>query len=205
MAGLTAGVAHRRFLQDVLDDAVLPSALRHHPEVAALEIERQRLVKAFRDAEASGSGGGTSQQDYIAERARALREGRDLPPAPPTAAELAAGAEERQRNIAAAEAALLAHADLICEVMRAHPEWEDEVRAAMKAARDEAEEARRRADQAEQRAVETGFLAQWLERTAADELYVMTSNTDPANWSAIDAGDDSLLAMVDAIRESRPI
>ncbi len=103
-----------------------------------------------------------------------MREGTALPPAPPTPAEAAAGHEQRTRDVQAATDALLGLGDDICEAVRQHPEFEEQARADVAALLAEAEEMRRRAAEAERQAAAARIYVLWLERVAADELFVIT-------------------------------
>lgn len=113
-------------------------------------------------------GGYFDQAAYVAQRARALAAGEPLPSEPPSLAERQAATEQRNRNVAAAEEALLRFADVVCRTVEAHPEWWDEARAKVNAAQDEAEAA---TAQAKPLPAEPAWLVQHLERTASDELY----------------------------------
>lgn len=175
MGGLTAQPAYRRFVSDLRDPRCIPAV--DAPEIAALEAERARLVAALEEAEQGG--GYFDEAGYVAARARALREGTELPPEPPTAAERQAAAEQRTRNVRAAEEALLRFADVICRTVEAHPEWRDEAQAKVKAAQAEADAAMRQAKAAALRAEEASWLVQHLERTAADELYPAAHSSQP--------------------------
>ena len=175
MSGLTAMPAHRRFVNDLRDPRCIPAV--DAPEIVALEAERARLVAALEEAEQGG--GHISEAQYIEQRAKALREGTELPPEPPTAAERQAAAEQRSRNVRAAEEALLRFADVICRTVEAHPEWRDEARGKVTAARKEADEAMRQAKDAARRAEEAQWLVQHLERTASDELYPAAASRLP--------------------------
>lgn len=172
-AGLVAQPAYRRYLSDMRRQ-VIPPALLRYPELARLDAERRRLVQALEDAEKSGPVVVTDAE-YIAQRSKALRDGGDLPAAPPTAADLAAGREARARDVQAATDALLGLGDSICQALREHPEWEAEGRAHIAALREQAAEARRKADEAERQADGAQFLVQWMQRAAHDELYVVTA------------------------------
>lgn len=168
MAGLVALPAHRRFVNDLRDPRCIPAV--DAPEIVALEAERVRLVAALEEAE-RGDGGYFDEARYIEQRAKALQEGTELPPEPPTPAERQAAGEQRNRNVRAAEAALLRFADVICRTVEAHPEWRDEARARVQAAQTEADAAMAQAKDAARRAEEAQWLVWHLERTAADELY----------------------------------
>lgn len=172
-AGLVAQPVHRRFISDMRRQ-VIPPALLRYPALAALEEQRRRLVQALEDAESSGPEV-VSDAAYVAQRTKALREGTDLPPAPPTTADLTAGREARARDVQAATDALLALGDDICQALRQHPEWEAEGREHIAGLRKQAEEARRKAAEAERQADDARFLVQWMERAAHDELYVVTT------------------------------
>ncbi len=163
--------AYRRFVNDFRDPRIIPAV--DAPEIAALEAERARLVAALEEAESGGAY--FDEATYIAQRAKALREGTELPPEPPTAAERQAAHEQRSRNVAAATDALLNFGDVVCRTVEAHPEWRDEARAKVAAARAEADAAMAQAQAAARRAEEAQNLVQHLERTAADELYPSTS------------------------------
>lgn len=172
MAGLIAQPAYRRFVNDLRDPRCIPAL--DEAEIAALEGERQRLVAALEEAEQGG--GHFDEASYIAQRSKAIREGTELPPEPPTAVERQASAEQRNRNVRAATEALVRFGDIICQTIKAHPEWEDEARAKVSAAQAEADAAMAQAKAAALRAEEASFLVQHLQRTAADELY-------PASYS----------------------
>ncbi|MDP9497455.1 MAG: hypothetical protein M3P46_07300 [Actinomycetota bacterium] len=74
----------------------------------------------------------------------------------------------------AASDALLALGDDICVAVRQHPEFEEQARADVAALLAEAEEMRRKAAEAERRAAAARIFVLWLERVAADELFVIT-------------------------------
>lgn len=167
--------AYRRFVNDLRDPRCIPAV--DAPEIAALEAERVRLVAAL--DEAKRSGGHVDDARYIAQRAKAIREGTEMPPPPPTAAEQQAANEQRNRNVAAAENALVAFGDVICRTVEAHPEWREEALAKVSAAQAEAAAAVAAARSAERRAVEARGLVLHLERTAADELYVAKVTSVP--------------------------
>jgi hypothetical protein len=173
-AGLVAQPVHRRFLSDLTDErGVIPKAMLRYPELAALEEQRVRLVAALREAQGSEPVV-VSDAQYVAQRAQALRDGTPLPPAPPTAADLAAGRQQRERDVQAATDALLALADDICRTVREQPSFEQEGRRHIADLRERAMEMRRQAEAAEREADAAGFLVMWLERVAHDELYVAT-------------------------------
>ena len=174
--GIVGQPAYRRFTSDMPDErGVIPAAMLQHPQLAALEVQRQRLVKALREAQHPNGKPHLSDSEYVAARAKALREGTELPASPPTRATVDANAQRRARDVAAAEAALMTLADDICHVVRAHPAFEYEGRQRISELRKEAEGYRRAAEEAERDAERAQFLVQWLERVAADELYVVTS------------------------------
>ncbi|MCP6237402.1 hypothetical protein NL436_28360, partial [Klebsiella pneumoniae] len=77
----------------------------------------------------------------------------------------------RARDVAAAETALMQLADDICQTVREHPAFEHEGRTRIAELREEAAGLRRSAEEAEREAAAAGFLVQWLERVAHDELY----------------------------------
>jgi hypothetical protein len=189
--------AIRRFVNDLRDPRCIPAV--DAPEIAALEGERARLVAALDEA-GHRYGGNLDMSHYIAQRAKAIREGTELPPEPPTFAERESANEKRRRNVAAAENALLAFADTICETVRHHPEWQDEARERVAAAQAEAEAARRAAQDAFRRAEEAQHLVIHLQRVAADELYPSTSGTFPRDapdliWSVTDPHVLDLMAL----------
>jgi hypothetical protein len=185
----------RRFVNDLRDPRVLPAV--DAPEIVALEGERARLVAAL-DAAQSG-GGYVDEASYIARRAKAIREGTELPPEAPTAAERQAGNERRNRHVAAAENALLAFADTICRTVEAHSEWRDEALDRVAAAQAEVEAARRQSQDAARRAEEAHFVVRHLENIAADNLYPNTSATlqdDPdVVWNITDPHVLDLMAL----------
>jgi hypothetical protein len=188
--------AHRRFVNDLRDPRCIPAV--DAPEIVALEGERARLVAAL--DQANRGGGRVDVAHYIAQRAKAIRAGTELPPEPPTAAELQAGNEKRSRNVAAAENALLALADTICETVRNHKEWEDEARERVAAAQAEAEAAMAQAKAAARRAEDAHSLVIHLERVAADELYPNTASAVPQDepglvWDITDPHVRDLMAL----------
>ncbi len=165
----------RLFVSDLRREGVIPGALLVYPELAALEVERARLAAALDEAEQGGGGGYLTGEQYVAARAAALREGRDLPPAPPTAAEVAAESENRRRNVPAAEDALLALGETLRHTVAAHAfEWGKAASEKVKALRDEAAERMRQAREAEGRAQEAEHYERWLRRCADGELYYPT-------------------------------
>ncbi len=170
--GLGPSPAYRRFLSDMRRQ-VIPAPLLRYPELAELEQQRRRLVQALEDAEQSGPSV-QREEVYIAQRAKALRAGTPLPPAPPTPAEVEAGQQQRARDVQAATDALLALGDDICRTIAAHPEWQAEAQAQVQALHDEAADALRRAQAAERQAQVAQVYVQWLDRAAFDELYVVT-------------------------------
>jgi hypothetical protein len=177
-AGLVAQPAYRRFLSDLTDErGVIPRALLRYPELAALEEQRQRLVAALAEAKRPSGPPQMSDDEYVAARAKALRDGTELPSPPPPQAAHDEYKRRSARDAKAAETALLALADEICDVLRAHPEWEQEGRAQIGTLHEQAEQKRREAEQAERDAERANFLVQWLSRGARDELYVVTSPT----------------------------
>lgn len=177
MSGLTAMPAHRRFVNDLRDPRCIPAV--DAPEIVALEGERARLVAALEEAEKGDGSGHINEATYIEQRAKALREGTELPPEPPTPAERQAAAERRNRNVRAATDALLHFADVVCRTVEAHPEWRDEAQAKVTEARQEADAARAAAEAATRRAEEASWLVQHLERVAADELYPAAGSRAP--------------------------
>jgi uncharacterized protein YfiM (DUF2279 family) len=101
--------------------------------------------------------------------------------------------------VAAAEDALLKFADTICRTVEAHPEWQDEARAKVVAARAEADAAMAAARDATRRAEEATWLVQHLERVAADELYTSTASASPVDepdlvWNVADPYVRDLMA-----------
>jgi hypothetical protein len=182
----------RRDLND-LRRPIIPPALLRHPELAALEAQRQRLVQALKVAEHSGPEY-VDDNAYIAQRTKALREGTDLPTAPPTTADLAAGREQRERDVKAASDALLALGDDICEAVRQHTEWMEEARQQVDALARTAEDLRRQALKVEQQAAVVAFQVRWLGHVQNDHLYV------PTGSAAVLSDDDRK----DLIREARP-
>jgi hypothetical protein len=173
-AGLVGQPAVRRFLSDMTDErGVIPQAMLRYPELAALEEQRRRLVQALADARRGSGPSQMSDGEYIAARTKALREGADLPPAPPTQSENDAHRQRQARDVQAATDALLALADDICRTVREHPAYEQEGRQHIATLREQAAEMRRQADAAEREAEAAGFLVLWLERVAHDELFVV--------------------------------
>ncbi len=189
------GIVVRRFVNDLRDPRCIPAV--DAPEIVALEGERARLVAALDEAQRGGSY--VDEASYIAKRAKAIREGTELPPEPPTAAERQAGNERRNRNVAAAENALLQFADTICETVRKHPEWIGEAQERVAAAHAEAKEARRAAAEAEHRAEQAQFMVRHLGHIAMDNLYPNTSATlmdDPeVVWDITDPHVLDLMAL----------
>ena len=174
--GLTAMPAYRRFLSDMTDErGVIPAPMLRYPQLAALEVQRQRLVAALHEAQRPSGKQHLSDAEYIAARTRALRDGTELPAAPPTQATLDAAAQRRARDVQAAEHALLELADDICRTVREHPGFQQDGRDNIASLRERAAEMRRVAADAERQAEQAGFLVQWLERVAQDELYVSTA------------------------------
>jgi hypothetical protein len=164
----------RLFPSDLRRDGLIPAALLGYPELAALEAERARLAAALDEAEAAPGGGYHDEASYIEQRARALRDGTELPPSPPTAAERQAEAEQRRRNVAAATDALVQFGDTLRRTIAAHPEWQGEAVAKIKAAQAEAEAARRVAAEADARAAAAEQYARWLRRASDGEIYFPT-------------------------------
>lgn len=178
MSGLTAMPAYRRFVNDLRDPRCIP----------AVDAPRSSLWKPSglgswqRWRKPSATAAATSDEaSYIKQRARVLREGTELPPEPSTAAERKQAAEQHRRNVATAQAALLDFADVVCRTVEAHPEWRDEARAKVQAARAEADAdaAMAQAQAAARRAEEAAWFVQHMERAAADELYPAASSTVP--------------------------
>jgi hypothetical protein len=201
VSGLTASAAHRRFVNDLRDPRCIPAV--DAPEIAALEAERRRLVAALEEAERGG--GYVDEAQYIAQRAKALGAGTDLPPSPPTTAERQAAAEQRQRNVAAATEALLRFGDVVCRTVEAHPEWRHAARAKVKAAQDEAEAAMAQAKAAALRAEDAAWLVQHLERTASDELYIArvsesTDVDDTSGWLHFEVTDPRIAELIGSAR-----
>jgi hypothetical protein len=172
----------RRYLADMRRQ-VIPAALLKHPELARLDEERRRLVTALEDAERSGPKS-VDDAGYISARAKALREGSDLPPAPPTAAEVEAGQQQRNRDVQAATDALMVVADEICDVVRQHPEWTHEARGEVATLARRAEELRQQAVEAERQAAVVAFQVQWLSQVERDYLYVPTGDAAGLNAEA---------------------
>lgn len=162
----------RLFASDLRRDGLIPASLLVYPELAALEAERARLAAALDDAERGG--GYVDEASHVAARARALREGTELPPPPLTAAEAQAAAEQRRRNVQAATDALVAFGDTLRRTIAAHPEWRDDAAARAKAARAEAEEARRAAAEADTRAATAEQYGFWLRRASDGEIFYPT-------------------------------
>lgn len=162
----------RLFASDLRRDGLIPSSLLGYPELVALEAERVRLAAALTEAEAGG--GHVNEAQYIQKRARALREGSELPPPPPTAAEAQASAEARRRNVQAATEALVQFGDTLRRTIAAHPEWQDDATEKVNAARAEAEAARRVAAEADARAAEAEHYTRWLRRASDGEVYYPT-------------------------------
>jgi hypothetical protein len=166
----------RLFASDLRRDGLIPASLLGYPELAALEAERVRLAAALDEAEAGG--GHVHEAFYIEQRSRALREGTELPPPPPTATEAQAAAERRARNVAAATDALVRFGDTLRRTIAAHPEWQDDAAEKVKAARAEAEAARRVAAEADARAVEAEHYTRWMRRASDGEVYFPTFVAD---------------------------
>lgn len=168
-AGLVGQPAYRRFLSDMTDErGVIPKAMLRHPELAALEEQRQRLVAALDDARRPSGPPQMTDEQYIAARTKALRDGGEMPAPPPPQAATDEYTRRRARDVEAAGRALLALADDICAALRDHPEWEREQRNDIAALRAEAEQKRREAEQAERKAESGKVLALWLERAAQE-------------------------------------
>lgn len=175
-AGLVAQPAYRRFLSDMTDPrGVIPKAMLRYPELAALEAQRQRLVAALDEARRPSGPPRMSDGEYVEARAKALRDGTAMPSPPPTQAAQDAYRQRQANDTKAAEQALLALADDICDALRAHPEWEQEGRGQIATLHAEAARKRREAEQAERDAEAANFLVQWLSRGARDELFVVTT------------------------------
>lgn len=200
----------RLFAGDLRRDGLIPSALLGYPELAALEAERSRLAAALSEAENRSGGGFVDEAWHIAQRAEALRTGAPLPPSPPTAAEAQAAAEQRQRNVAAATDALLRLGDTLRRTIAAHPEWQDAAAAKVKTARDEAEQARRAAAEADARAVEAEQYTRWLRRASDGEVYYPTfvaNSGHPADepdliWNVT---DPRILDLIASSRTGQPL
>ena len=174
-AGLVGQPAFRRFLSDLTDErGVIPQAMLRYPELARLDAERRRLVQALKDASAPTGPPQMSEEQYIAARTKALRDGTDLPAQPPSQSDNDAARQQRQRDVQAASDALLALADDICQAVREHPTWQDEGRREITALHEQAAQKRREADEAERQAEDARVLVMWLERVAHDELFVPT-------------------------------
>lgn len=175
---LVAQPAYRRFLKDMVDPrGVIPAGVLERPQMAALEKERQWLVQVLEEARRPSAVRQMTDQEYVDARAKALREGTEAPPQPQTQAATDAQHQRSARDVRAAEQALLALADDICNTVREHPAFEKEERAKTAALRAHAADLRRQADAAEREADKAGCIVQWLERVAADELYVVTAST----------------------------
>lgn len=177
----------RRFVNDLRDPRVLPAI--DAPEIVALEAERVRLV-AVLDAAGRGDGNLDTSR-YIAQRTKAIREGTEMPPPLPNQAEWDARQAQARIDRLAAEEALLAFADTICDTVRSHAEWEAEAQERVAAALADAEAARRAAAEAERRAKEAQFLVQHLQHIAVDNLYPNTSaspehDPDMMVWAVTD-------------------
>lgn len=164
----------RLFASDLRRDGLIPSALLGYPELAALEAERVRLAAALTEAEAQPGGGQPNEAGYIEARARALREGTELPAPPPTAAEAQSATERRRRDVKAATDALEQFGETLRRTIAAHPEWQDEAAEKVKAAQAEAEAARRAAAEADARATEAEHYTRWLRRASDGEVYFPT-------------------------------
>lgn len=175
-AGLVGQPAYRRFLSDLTDPrGVIPKAMLRYPELAALETQRQRLVAALDEARRPSGPPRISDAQYVEARAKALRDGTEMPSPPPTHAATDAYRQRQANDTKAAEQALLALADDICNALRAHPEWEEEGRGRISALHAEAARKRREAEQAERDADKANAVVQWLSRGARDELFVVTT------------------------------
>jgi hypothetical protein len=198
----------RLFSSDLRRDGLIPASLLGHPELAALEAERVRLAAALTEAEQGG--GHVSEAHYIQERARALRAGRPLPPPPPTAVEAQASAESRRRNVQAATDALVQFGDTLRRTIAAHPEWQDEAAEKVKAARADAEAARRAAAEADARAVEAEQYTFWLRRAADGEVFYPTfveSSGLPQDQPDLvwNVTDPHILDLIAASRSGQPL
>lgn len=175
-AGAVAQPAYRRFLSDLTDDrGVIPAAMLRYPDLAALEEQRKRLVAALEDARRPSGPPQISDEQYVAQRAKALRDGGEMPAPPPPQAATDEYTRRRARDVQAAERALLDLADDICAALREHPEWEHEGRRQIATLHREAAQKRREADEAEREAETAKVLVLWLERAAQDELFVVTT------------------------------
>lgn len=178
-AGLVGQPAHRRFLSDMTDPrGVIPKAMLRYPELATLEKQRQRLVAALEEARRPSGPPSMSDAQYVDARAKALRDGTEMPSPPPTHAATDAYRQRQANDAKAAEQALLALADEICEALRAHPEWEQEGRAHVATLRAEGQARIEAIEREVARQVEPArVVLMWLERAARDELFVVTTTS----------------------------
>jgi len=199
----------RLFVSDLRRDGLIPAALLVHPELAAIEAERSRLAQALTDAERSGPQR-VNEATYVAARSAALREGRPLPPTPPTAAEVEAAQEQQRRDVAAAEDALLALGETLRCTVAAHAyEWGKAAGAKVHAARAEAAELQRQAQAAERRADQAEQYVRWIRRAAEGEVYLprwegaaLPADDPDVVW---DVTDPRVLELIAASRTGRPL
>lgn len=175
-AAMNSSPVYRRFLSDLTHpQGVIPEGLLHHDDLARLDTDRRRLIQAMEDAKRGDDGPRRLTGDeYVAARAKALRENTELPPGPVSNLEREAAVEQQQRDVQAAGTALLSLGDEICQAVRDHPEYEDQAREQVAALRAQAEELRRAAVEAERQAEEASIYVLWLSRVAADELFVIS-------------------------------
>lgn len=197
---------HRRIVNEIRLDGIIPKLPFETPELRALDQERKRLVNELEDAEGSG-GVYFDRAHHTAERAKALKEGKEPPPEPPSPADRQEALERRQRNIDAARNALIALGDEICRTVANHPEWKDMAQAHVEQAQRAANEAMQAAREAERRAASVGVVLTWLRHAAVGDLYPPQSEggVEPISNSEDVVFSPEFKQMVDAIREGQPI
>lgn len=153
---------YRRFVNDLRDPRCIPAV--DAPEIVALEAERRRLVAAL----------GTAGSEAVNEH-------------------------DRRKAAAAAEDALLAFADTICATIRNHPEFEAEAQERVTAVQAEAEVARRAAQEAERRAEEAQGLVRHLQRVAHGEMYPNLASAVPNDEAVWKVDDPYVLDLMERL------
>jgi hypothetical protein len=154
---------HRRFVNDLRDPRCIPAV--DAPEIVALEAERARLVAAL------GAAGSEAVNEH-----------------------------DRRKAAIAAEDALLAFADTICATISNHPKFESEARERVAAVQAEAEVARRAAQEAERRAEEAQGLVRHLQRVAHGEMYPNLASAAPNDDLVWKVDDPYVLDLMERLR-----
>ncbi len=167
--------------KELLDPQQLIPRLPVEPdELARLRLKQRRLVEELNAVGKDARRAGDSAA-YERAKTEALLNGGPHPEQPLTEAEVQADKERVARDYRAAAAAILRWGRELVDTVASHPEWRDGIGAEARRHRKEADELRRRAEAADQRAREVEHAGRWLDSVAREQIYAGNRERPPAS------------------------